>query len=74
MGYETERVDEIDHDATHGDPNERPTTTDPGTAAGLFVDGTISGRVSVAAEERYGFIDTRRALALNRGRAGTWRR
>ena len=36
MGYESERVAGIDHAAWHGDPNERPTVTDPGAAAGLF--------------------------------------
>src|SRR5487761_2163840 len=35
-GYESERVAGIDHDATHGDPHERRTVTNPGTAAGLF--------------------------------------
>src|SRR5208283_3218723 len=35
-GYESERVAGIDHDATHGDPHERRTITDPGTASGLF--------------------------------------
>ncbi len=35
-GYESERVAGIDHDAKHGDPDERSTITDPGAAAGLF--------------------------------------
>jgi hypothetical protein len=35
-GYESERVAGIDRDAKRGDPDERPTTTDPGTTAGLF--------------------------------------
>ena len=34
-GYESERVAGIDHDAKHGDPNERPAFTDPRAAAGL---------------------------------------
>ena len=32
-GYESERVAGIDHDAKHGDPDEPPTTTNPGAAA-----------------------------------------
>jgi hypothetical protein len=35
-GYESERLAGIDHDAKHGDPDERPTFTSPGAAAGLF--------------------------------------
>jgi transposase InsO family protein len=35
-GYESERGTGIDHDRTHGDPNERRTFADPGAAAGLF--------------------------------------
>src|SRR3981189_1714147 len=34
-GYESERVAGFDHDAKHGDPDERPAFTDPGAAAGL---------------------------------------
>ena len=34
-GYESERAAGFDHDAKHGDPDERSTTTNPGAAAGL---------------------------------------
>jgi metallo-beta-lactamase class B len=36
MGHEFEQVAGIDHDAKHGDSDERRTITDPGAAAGLF--------------------------------------
>jgi hypothetical protein len=35
-GYESERVAGFDHDAKHGDRDERPAITDPGAAPGVF--------------------------------------
>jgi hypothetical protein len=35
-GFESEQVAGSDHDAKHGDPNERPAIPDLDAAAGLF--------------------------------------
>src|SRR5882724_3662850 len=62
-GYESERLAGIDHDARHGDPNERPTITDPGAAAGLCGRNDNGGF----------FAGPRRTLQLHRPYPGALR-
>jgi hypothetical protein len=49
MGCESERVAGFDHDAKHGDPDERPTTYRTLAQLQALLDGTAAVDFAVAA-------------------------